>query len=120
MAEGDVYGLGLVEAHESAAAELARLRGVLQRFPAPRKGSTLHLEALEGECFAHSFTVGAASRLTIKTKVTPPKVLFVWTVYFSSPRRLLRLHLSSKRGHKNDQVWTKIRAKSRKLLKKVQ
>ena len=65
MAEGDVLGLGLVEADESAAAELARLRGVRQRFP---EGS-LHLEALEGKCVAHSFTLHAAGRLIIKTKV---------------------------------------------------
>ena len=57
MADGDVLGLGLVEADESAAAELARLRDVMQRFPAPREGSSLHLEALEGRCVAHSFTV---------------------------------------------------------------
>ncbi len=72
MAEGDVFGLGLVEADESAAAELARLKGVMQRFP-PREGSSLllevHLEALEGKCVAHTFTVDAAGRLTIKTKV---------------------------------------------------
>ncbi len=64
MAEGDVFGLGLVEAHESAAAELARLRGIMQRFP---EGS-LHLEALEGKCAAHCFS-GRAGRLIIKTKV---------------------------------------------------
>ena len=69
VAEGDVFGLGLVEADESAAAELARLRGVMQRFPAPREGTSLHLEALEGRCVAHSFTVDAAGRLFIKTKV---------------------------------------------------
>ena len=71
MAEGDVFGLGLVEADESAAAELARLRGVMQRFDKPREGTALHLEALEGECVAHTFTVDAAGRLTIKTKVHP-------------------------------------------------
>jgi hypothetical protein len=66
VAEGDVFGLELVEAHESAAAELARLRGVLQRFP---EGS-LHVEALEGKCVAHCFSGRAEGRLTIKTKVT--------------------------------------------------
>ena len=71
VAEGDVSGLGLVEADESAAAELARLRGVMQRFQAPREGSSLHLEALEGRCVGHSFTVDAG-RLTIKTKVSFP------------------------------------------------
>ena len=71
MAEVDVFGLGLVEADESAAAELARLRGVMQRFPPPREGSSLHLEALEGKCMAHSFTVDAMGRLFIKTKVSP-------------------------------------------------
>ena len=69
VAEGDVFGLELVEADESAAAELARLRGVMQRFP-PREGSSLHLEAVEGKCVAHSFTVDAAGRLFIKTKVS--------------------------------------------------
>ena len=64
-----MFGLGLVEADESAAAELARLRGVMQRFPAPQEGSSLHLEALEGKCVAHSFTVDAAGRLFIKTQV---------------------------------------------------
>ncbi len=73
MSEGDVFGLELVEADESAAAELARLRGVMQRFP-PREGSSLHLEALEGRCVGHSFTVDAG-RLTIKTKVSFPMVL---------------------------------------------
>ena len=68
-AEGDVSGLGLVEADESAAAELARLTGIMQRFEKPREGSSLHLEALEGECAAHTFTVDSAGRLTIKTKV---------------------------------------------------
>jgi len=71
VADGDVSGLGLVEADESAAAELARLRGVMQRFPAPREGTSLHLEALEGRCVAHSFTVDAG-RLFIKTKVFSP------------------------------------------------
>ena len=70
MAEGDVFGLELVEADESAAAELARLRGVMQRFPAPREGSWMHLEALEGRCVGHSFTVNATGRLFIKTKVS--------------------------------------------------
>ena len=69
MAEGDVFGLELVEADESAAAELARLRGVMQRFPAPREGTSLHLEALEGRYVAHSFNIDAAGRLTIKTQV---------------------------------------------------
>ena len=64
-----MFGLGLVEADESAAAELARLRGVMQRFEKPREGSALHLEALEGKCVAHSFTVDAAGRLFIKTQV---------------------------------------------------
>ena len=59
-----MLGLELVETDESAAAELARLRGVLQRFP---EGS-LHLEALEGKCAAHCFS-GRAGRLSIKTKV---------------------------------------------------
>ena len=67
-AEGYVAGLALLE-DESAAAELARLRGVMQRFEKPREGSALHLEALEGECVAHSFTVDAAGRLFIKTQV---------------------------------------------------
>ena len=62
-AEGYVAGLAL----ESAV--LARLRGVMQRFEKPREGSALHLEALEGECVAHSFTVDAAGRLFIKTQV---------------------------------------------------
>jgi hypothetical protein len=53
---------------ESAAAELARLRGVMQRFP-PREGTWLHLKALEGRCVGHSFTVDAAGRLFIKTQV---------------------------------------------------
>ncbi len=70
VAEGDVYGLGLVEADESAAAELARLRGVMQRFPAPQEGSSLHLYAHEGQCVVHSFTVDAAGRLFIKTKAS--------------------------------------------------
>jgi len=70
VAEGDVFGLGLVEADESAAAELARLRGVMQRFPAPQEGSSLHLESLEGRYVAHSFNINAAGRLTIKTKVS--------------------------------------------------
>ena len=69
VAEGDVFGLGLVEADESAAAELARLRGVMQRFEKPREGSSLHLESVEGKCVAHSFTVDAARRLFIKTEV---------------------------------------------------
>ncbi len=77
VAEGDVFGLGLVEAEdESAAAELARLRAVMQRFP-PTEGTSLHLEALEGRCVAHSFTVDAASRLFIKTKVAFLSLLFV-------------------------------------------
>ena len=50
-------------------AELARLRGVMQRFEKPREGSSLHLEAVKGKCVAHSFTVDAASRLFIKTEV---------------------------------------------------
>ena len=69
LAEGDVFGLELVEADESAAVELARLRGVMQRFEKPREGTALHLEALEGKCVAHSFTVDAAGRLFIKTQV---------------------------------------------------
>ena len=64
-----MFGLGLVEADESAAAELARLRGVMQRFP-PREGTSLHLESLEGRYVAHSFNIDAAGRLTIKTKVS--------------------------------------------------
>ena len=85
MAEGDVFGLGLVEAEdESAAAELARLRAVKQRFP-PTEGSSLHLEALEGRCVGHSFTVDAASRLTITTKV-PSSHSYLYNKYTLSLR----------------------------------
>jgi len=68
VAEGDVFGLGLLLEDESAAAEHARLTGVAGRFEKPPEGTWLHLEALEGRCVGHSFTVDAG-RLTIKTQV---------------------------------------------------
>jgi len=71
VVEGDVFGLGLVEADETAAAELARLRDIMQRFPAPREGISVHMETVENKHVAHSFTVDAAGRLFIKTKVIP-------------------------------------------------
>ena len=63
-----MFGLGLLLEDESAAAEHARLTGVAGRFEKPREGTWLHLEALEGRCVGHSFTVDAG-RLTIKTQV---------------------------------------------------
>jgi len=69
VAEGDVSGLELVEADKSAAAELAKLREIMQRFPAPQEGTSLHLESLEGRCVVHTFRV-VAGRLFIKTKVS--------------------------------------------------
>ena len=63
MAEGYVAVL------ELESAELARLRGVAGRFEKPREGLLVHLEAVEGKCVAHSFTVDAARRLFIKTEV---------------------------------------------------
>jgi hypothetical protein len=69
VTEGDVFGLELVKADASAAAELASLRGIMQRFPSPPKGTSLHLDALEGKCVVHSFMLDAADRLFIKTKV---------------------------------------------------
>ena len=62
-AEGYVAGL------ELESAELARLRGVAGRFEKPREGSLVHLEAVEGQCVANTFTVDAAGRLFIKTEV---------------------------------------------------
>jgi hypothetical protein len=60
----------------------------MQRFPAPREGSSLHLEALEGRCMGHSFTVDAAGRLFIKTKVLTP-------IFISAVNRDEQLYLGA-------------------------